>query len=146
MQQGTPKEVPIHSCPMGTKKSSYSAHQIAGWGHLRLKIVTCDCRQLWKASRQAATTPNWPPRHQSTLRMLIPWLTLLLILLTEKNLRLKNHDLSGQVVSVLQHLLRLEPGCRLVDFGAGACKLASQLHRSKFWTPKSASEKVRKKT
>ena len=35
-----------------------------------------------------------------------------------------------QVVSTLQHLLRLEPGCRLVDFGAGACKLASQLHRS----------------
>ena len=41
------------------------------------------------------------------------------------------HDLSRQVVSTLQHLLRLDPGCRLVDFGAGACKLASQLYRSK---------------
>ena len=34
-----------------------------------------------------------------------------------------------QVVSILHHLLRLEPSCRLVDFGAGACKLASQLYR-----------------
>ena len=41
-----------------------------------------------------------------------------------------------QVVSTLQHLLRLEPGCRLVDFGAGACKLASQLYRSDLWTSK----------
>ena len=40
------------------------------------------------------------------------------------------------MVSTLQHLLRLDPGCRLVDFGAGACKLASQLHRLdllQFW-------------
>jgi len=34
------------------------------------------------------------------------------------------------VVSILHHLLRLEPSCRLVDFGAGACKLASQLYRA----------------
>ena len=33
------------------------------------------------------------------------------------------------MVSILHHLLRLEPSCRLVDFGAGACKLASQLYR-----------------
>ena len=80
--------------------------------------------EAWRATWQAATTRSSPQRRLSIPRMLIPWWAL--------PRKLQMHDLSRQVVSTLQHLLRLDPGCRLVDFGAGACKLASQLYRSKF--------------
>ena len=99
--------------------------------HLKIMKWSLDYfrEEPWKRARQVATIPVWHRKPQNIQRRPILWSSPNSANIYEDRWNEVVDSLSIQVVTILHHLLRLEPSCRLVDFGAGACKLASQLYR-----------------